>query len=250
MKSLDIICSLPGSLFLLLCPESDQEAMLDELCVAAKVGLKERTRLNSCRIASMDMSSSGEGKNEFGDLSRLCGKLVICAGKRSHFEGLLLLNISSLLDRSDNELRLKALGEVLALPHGLASQCITVLYGPTDEEELLSCADLLDYDGRLRVGAYESGSEHTSVKSVMYRARLQCDSFETINRLRALVSDMAKERDCNLDKLVRSCCSGGTITEASISAQLDDPYSYINRFKRTTKPRVNKERRIGFHAAN
>lgn len=250
MNYLDMIRSLPGSRFLVLCSEADQEGMVDEMCTTAEAYFEERARLNACSIASMDMSSHGEGSNEFSDLARLCGKLVVCAGRRSHFEGLLLLNVSSLLDDTDNALRLKALGEMLSLRQGLASRCITMLYGPADEEELLSCADLLDFDGRLRVGAYESKRDHIDIKELMIRASLQCDTSETSRRLQTLLSDMAKERNCNLDKLVRNCSLGGTITDASISAQLDDPYSYVNRFKRNAKPRGTKERRIGFHTTH
>lgn len=249
MNGKDIIHAAFGTRHLVLCAKEDQETMLDELCAAAETGLRERTRLNACAIASMDMSSPGEGANEFSDLSRLCGKLVISAGRRSHFAGLLLLNVSSLLERPEDALRLKALGEMLALRGGLASQCVTVLYGPEDEDALFSCADLLDFDGQLRVGAYESHRQHAGIAEILRRASARCDTPETQTRLEAMLSDMAKEANFNPDKLVHNCSHDGVITGATLSAQLDDPYSYVNRFKRAAKPHAAVTRRIGFHTS-
>lgn len=249
MNGRDIVLSASGSRYLALCTREHQEAMLDELCTAAETDLSERTRLNACSLASMDLSSSGEDANAFSDLLRLCGKLVVCAGRCSHFRGLLLLNVDSMLNSLDNELRLKALGEMLALCHGLASECVTVLYGPTDEDELFSYADLLDFDGQLRVGAYEIRRDHVHAAEILRRTATRCDTPETEKRLQTVLSDMAEVASFCPDKLVRNCSLNGMITSASLSAQFSDPYSYLGRFMRAEKPHTSRERKIGFHAS-
>lgn len=249
MNGRDIVLSAPGSRYLALCVREHQEAMLDELCTGAETDLREQTRLNACSFASMDLSSSGEDANEFSDLSRLCGKLVVCAGRRSHFMGLLLLNIGSLLNGPDDAFRLKALGEMLTLRHGLASKCVTVLYGPTDEDELFSCADWLDFDGQLRVGAYDIRRDRVHAAEILRRTATRCDTPETEKRLQTVLSDMAEVASFCPDKLVRNCSLNGMITSASLSAQFSDPYSYLGRFMRAAKPHADRERKIGFRAS-
>ena len=154
MNIADIYAHTPGSRFLTSCPYKAPEALLDYIYSSMPAAFKVRTALNSSSVTSMDISPD-ENPNRFSDLLGLCAKLVSAAGKRSHFEGLLIINISALSPTPDNTIRLKALGELLSMKDGLASQCITLLYGPEKERELLVCADYLDFDGKLKVICYE-----------------------------------------------------------------------------------------------
>lgn len=92
----DIYAHAPGSRFLASCPSKAQEDMLDYIYASMPATFKARTALNSSSVTSMDIAPD-ETPNRFSDLLGLCTKLVSAAGKRSHFEGLLIINISALL---------------------------------------------------------------------------------------------------------------------------------------------------------
>ena len=143
MNIAEIYKAAPGSRFLAVCSQRAQEEMVDTLCSAMPEEFREKTLLNAGPIVSMDIAPD-DHPNRFSDLLGLCGKLIVSAGRRSHFEGLLLLNVSGLTASADRT-RLKALGEVLALKDGLASKCVTLIYGPEKERDALPCADDLDF---------------------------------------------------------------------------------------------------------
>lgn len=249
MNITDIYASPPGSRFLAACGAKDQEDMVDMLCSSMPPDFKARTLLNSSAIASMDIAPD-ENPNRFSDLLGLCAKLVSAAGRRSHFEGLLLLNVSALAGSSDNHVRLKALGELLAMKDGLASRCITLLYGPEKEREILSCADYLDFDGKLKVIDYEPANR-LSLSEILAKSALRCASPETEKLLESTLADMSGYEAFNAGKFVRTCGNdSGFITEHAVSEMLQDPYSYINRIKKAEKLRKEEPdtRKIGFQA--
>lgn len=247
MNCKEIISSEPGTRHLVSCPQADLEAMVGELCAGAADMLKERTTLNRCPVLSMDVSSLGERANEFHDLSRLQARLIVCAGRRSRFEGLLLLNVAQLLSGAENAARLRALGEILALRDGLASRCITVVYGPANEQALLRCANLLDFDGGLCVTEYAVNRERTDAAALLRRVSLRCDTAATQKTIQAILTEMADEADFDPEKFLSGCSAGGgVITGNALKARLQDPYSYVNRFRRTKAEPAGEERRIGF----
>ena len=247
MQITDIYTCAPGSRFLVSCPERAQEDMVSALCAAMPEDFRRRARLNISPIASMDMTPD-ENPNRFSDLLGLCGKLVTSAGQRSHFEGLLLLGVGSLSETGRDSMRLKALGELLAMPDGLASRCITVLYGPHREKELLSCADALDFDGRLKVIAYEPPA-HEALAELLQKAHLRCADGDTEGRLDKLLNELSGLEGFSAGKLVRICADDhGLITAGTLGSMLDDPYSYVNRIRRFAGIGQNKPctHRIGF----
>lgn len=250
MNTADIYAYAPGSRFLVLCSSKTQEEMLDYIYSSMPTVFKAKTALNSSPIASMDMAPD-EPPNRFGDLLGLCAKLITFAGKRSHFEGLLTINISALSAALDNNaVRLKALGEVLAMKDGPASQCITLLYGPEKESELLVCADYLDFDGKLKVISYERLKEF-SVSDLLAQSRLRCASPETERLLKLALADMSGYDKFNAAKFIRICGNGrGVITENSVSEVMNDPYSYVGRIRKAAILRIQEpeKRKIGFDA--
>ena len=249
MRIADVYSSAPGSRFLISCPARMQEDMTAALCAAMPEDFRRRTRLNASPIASMDMAPD-ENPNRFGDLLGLCGKLITAAGQRSHFEGLLLLGVGSLSETGRDSVRLKALGELLAMPDGLASRCITVLYGPHREKELLACADDLDFDGRLKVFAYEQPSCGT-LAALLDEAGLRCADSLTASLLEATLKEFEHAEGFSASKLLRICGNEhGIITSAAITTLTDDPYSYIGRIRRSTELRQDRSSvsRIGFLA--
>ena len=205
--------------------------------------------LNACAVTSMEIIG-GTSPNSFPDLAALCGKLIQAAGRRSHFEGLLMLNISSLLNRAADEDRLRALGEVLAMENGLASRCLTVLYGPVNEKELLMAADCLDCRGRLRVAEFQMDPSRETLRQLLAQASLACAPGAE-QALEAALADMREAPRFSPLRFLQSCAAGdGTITEVSLRAVLNDPYSYYGRQKKTQELRAQdggfSERRIGF----
>lgn len=247
MQITDIYSCAPGSRFLVSCPEKAQEDMVSALCAAMPEDFRRRARLNVSPIASMDMAPD-ENPNRFSDLLGLCGKLVTSAGQRSHFEGLLLLGVGALAETGRDGMRLKALGELLAMPDGLASRCITVLYGPHRERQLLACADALDFDGRLKVIAYEPPARET-LDELLQKADVRCADRDTQKRLEKLLREMADTEGFSAGKLVRICADAqGLITAGTLTDMLEDPYSYVNRIRKSAQLRRDRtgSHRIGF----
>lgn len=250
MNIQDIYISEPGSRLLVACGAKDQEDMVESVCFSMPASFKARTDLNASPIVSMDIASD-ENPNHFSDLMGLCSKLITGAGRRSHFEGLLLLNIAGLARAPENSVRMKALGEFLSIPDGLASRCITLLYGLEKERELLICAEHLDFDGRLKVGCYEQANR-LSLAELLAKSSLRCATPDAEKLLESTLADMACYEDFNAGKFVRACeTAGGQITRNSVSQRLNDPYSYINRVKKAAelRDRDPSVRRIGFQAA-
>lgn len=246
MNPNDVYACAPGSRLLLFCSLPLQESMVESICLAMPPLLRQKTALNTSPITTMDIAPDSS-PNHFSDLVSLCARLIAAAGRRSHYEGLLLLNIDALLHPAQDTLRLKALGELLAMPDGLASACITVLYGPDKESEALACADALDFDGRLRIICYDQPLA-PSLQELLERASLRCDTSETEHMLESVLEEMANCERFNAGRFVKTCGNGlGLITENSVRQTLVDPYSYINRIRRGIGKPDSNTRRIGFH---
>ena len=245
----DIYAHAPGSRVLGACPGKAQEEMIDAGCAAMPAAFRARTALNDCAVTSMDVVPD-DHPNHFSSLVGLCAKLIAAAGKRSHFEGLLIVNVSGLPPIPANVIRLKALGELLAMKDGLASRCITLMYGPEQERELLACADCLDFDGRLKVIHYEQPNK-LPLSDLLDRETLRCASPEIEQLLESTLDDLSAYEQFNAARFLRTCGDeGGLITERTVSDMLQDPYSYINRVKKAAKLRMEDgpQRRIGFQA--
>ena len=241
----------PGTRILLHCSTEDAtEEIISGICSSIPDSFREKAHLNSCSVLSMEISGD-DHPNGFRDLAVLCNRLVISAGKRSHFAGLLLLNISSLLKKKEDQNRLKALGEVLSVKGGLASQCITIFYGAGTEKEYLVAADCLDFDGNLMVEHVESPRLEVSVQAMLKEADMTISSDQAVLLLQSAITEMQEEIKFDTNRFFRSCTAQeGIITENSIQTALDDPYSYINRFKKMkeilSKEKEKSGRRIGF----
>lgn len=249
MNITDVFTCAPGSRILVACALKAQESMIDTLCSSIPSTFKAKTSLNSTSIASMDVAPD-DNPNRFSDLHGLCAKLINAAGRRSHFEGLLLLNISALASTPGNTMRLKALGEFLAVPEGLSSRCVTLLYGPDKERDIISCADHLDFDGRLKVICYEQPNK-LSLSELLTKSSLRCASPEIEHLLESTLTDMSGYEDFSASKFVRICGNEhGVITAHELNEMLSDPYSYINRIKKVAKLQSEEPpvRKIGFQA--
>ena len=253
MKASEVFEAAPGSVTLLYCEDEHLEEMVTSIRSSVPEHIKERASLNASTMISMEMCPE-EAPNSFHDLAVLCSRLITAAGKRSHFEGVLLLNIASLLHRSEDFDRLRALGEVLAIEDGLASECTTLIYGPTDEREVLIAADALDFDGHLKVERFETANQENSLEELLHGACLTPISETTMTLIQNTLDEMRDERRFEPLRFVQSCSQNrGMITEDSIRAVLDDPFSYINRLKKTRtliEQRKNQptDRRIGFRS--
>lgn len=247
MKPAEIYMLAPGSRVLISCSVRAQEMMIENLCSSMPDDFEIAARLNTCSVAFMDIAADRR-TNGFGDLHELCRKLISVAGRRSHFRGLLFLNIAGLKPTDDNRMRLKALGEMLALRDGLASECVTVLYGPDNERDLLLTANLLDFDGRLNVTVFEP---HRAAG--IYEMLMECGLRTENSRARAALEAALKEVECCADfdavKFLRSCADdGGIITAKRIRELLDEPYSYINRVRKAVSaaPETRACKTVGF----
>lgn len=250
MNFKEIYTSAPGSRLLLFCGQAMQERMAESICLAMPPAFGQRAALNASSITAMDIAPDSS-PNSFGDLASLCARLIAAAGRRSHYEGLLLLNIGALLRPAQDTIRLKALGELLAMKEGLASECVTVLYGPCREGEALACADALDFDGRLRISRYEQ-TRALSLPDLLERAALRCDTSETERLLESTLQEMADFENFNANRFVMACRDDpGLITLRSVRRTLGDPYSYINRVRKGIGGRdcEGGSRRMGFRAA-
>ena len=251
MKASEVFEAAPGSVTLLYCEDEHLEEMVTSIRSSVPEHIKERASLNASTMISMEMCPE-ETPNGFHDLAVLCSRLITAAGKRSHFEGVLLLNVASLLLRPEDFDRLRALGEVLTIEDGLASECTTLIYGPTDEMEVLIAADALDFDGHLKVEHFETVDHRDSLEELLHGACLLPTSEKTMTLLQSTINEMHDERRFDPLRFVQSCSkSRGMITEDSVQAVLDDPFSYVNRLKKTRvliEQRKNQlaDRRIGF----
>ncbi|MBQ8150343.1 MAG: hypothetical protein IJ041_07475 [Clostridia bacterium] len=242
------IYQLPmGSRVLLLVSEGSREEMIGALCAAMPEAFRRRADLNENTLVTMDMTPDSE-QARFSDLSALCSRLVTAAGRRSHFEGLLLLNISELMDLKENTGRLKALGELLAMPDGLASRCTTVLYGPRDDREMLLCADLLDADGCLVAAELKKSCMNLTLDEMLQQEKMICQDRTVKERLLLVMAQMNEYKDFVPVKFLRSCRSGNLITRESLDRVEQDPLSYMNRICRRAEmgASVDTGRRIGF----
>ena len=248
MKAKQIYQTESGAVTLLYCDFDRMEEMVSRVRAEIPAALRERAALNAGPVVSMELYGDDQ-PNSFRGLAALAGRLIVAAGRRSRFEGLLLLNIENLLVRRQDLDRLLALGEFLFLKDGLASRCSTVLYGPTEEFQVLMAADHLDFDGRLRVARYESLGERASLKALLETAHISCASRGAARLLQAKLDELQGEEGFDPLRFVRACARGGdAITEADARAVLDDPFSYANRL---TRARAILEaqparRRIGF----
>lgn len=251
MKASEVFKAAPGSVTLLYCEDEHLEEMVTSIRSSVPEHIKERASLNANTMISMEMSPE-ETPNGFHDLAVLCSRLITAAGKRSHFEGVLLLNVASLLQRPEDFDRLRALGEVLAIEDGLASECTTLIYGPTDEREVLIAADALDFDSRLKVEQFETAAHQNSLEELLHGACLTPTSETTMTLLQNTLNEMRDERRFAPLRFVRSCSQNrGMITEDSVKTVLDDPFSYVNRLKKTRelieqRKKELTDRRIGF----
>lgn len=230
----DILHGAPGSRTFVICGRKEQESMVEAVCVAVPDSLREKAALNFCCITLMDMASDKQ-PNRFSDLQNLCVKLIYAAGKRSHFEGILFLNVSAPAKAKDRGMRMKALGELLAMKEGLASRCTTILYGPSEERSMILCTEQLDFDRTLRVGRYEP-VPHPSLDEVLNQASLRCESSEAEAMLSSAINCMAQCSGFRAERFVLACSDGqGVITERAVSEALQDPYPYINRIKKAAE---------------
>jgi len=231
----DIYTLSPGSRVLALCPEKAREALVENLCASMPRSFKTGTELNEFSVVSMDITLSIHpiDANSFKDLNTLCEKLIIAAGRRSHFRGLLLLDLSGFAGNYSANTRLKALGELLAMPDGLASECVTFIYGPKREEDLLNCADCLDFDGRLAIIDCSVPGKR-GLDELLADAGFTCDN-DARQLLEDTISQMADCAEFSASKFLRSCGnSEGVITAARIDELKNDPWSYINRVRKRT----------------
>ena len=253
MKASEVFEAAPGSVTLLYCEDEHLEEMVTSIRSSVPEHIKERASLNASTMISMEMCPE-ETPNGFHDLAVLCSRLVTSAGKRSHFEGVLLLNVASLLLRPEDFDRLRALGEVLAIEDGLASECTTLIYGPTDEMEVLIAAEALDFDGHLKVEHFETVDHRDSLEELLHGACLLPTSEKAMTLLQSTINEMHDERRFDPLRFIQSCSkSRGMITEDSVKTVLDDPFSYVNRLKKTRvliEQRKNQlaDRRIGFRS--
>lgn len=246
MKAGDLYGAAPGSVFLVFAHEKDQAGMVEDVIAGANAGMKT-SGLCAANIVTMDMIG-GKGVNEFSDLSALCRKLITAAGYRHHFDGLLLLNISALMDKR-NEARLRALGELLAMEKGLASGCRTLLFGPTNEIEMLFCAQLLDTAGRLQADVYEREAERESFPGCIRQAGVACQSRQIEGRVRRMMKEASGCPGYDAVKYLRAAAGeDGVICDKSLDKMETMPYSYHNRLFRELCTREFGERRIGFGA--
>ena len=251
MKATDIFRAAPGDVVLLCCDEERVEDMVFTLQNTLPQPIRDRAALNASPVLAMELCRD-EAPDSFRDLAAMCGKLILAAGRRSHFEGLLLLDVSSLLGEPFDPDPLRALGEVLAMEGGLASRCVTVLYGPTREGELLLLADLLDFDGRLRADWFEAPDRVVSLKTQLQSAGLSYSSPKAAKLLETVLTDMQNAPRFSPLRFLQSCAGPDkAITEKSARAAIDDPYSYLNRQKKLEeilrRHGQRQGRRIGFH---
>lgn len=252
MQANQIFNAAPGTIILLYGEKHNIKELTHSIQSSMPDDFKARTSLNSCSIVSMDMCGD-EKPNSFHDLAVLCSRLVISAGRRSHFEGLLMLNISDLITRPEDADRLKALGEILSLKNGLASKCITLLYGPTKEKEILIAAENLDFDGKLRVRRFEGTSQEDSLQALLAHTHMSCTDKRAMRLLQSTIDEMQEQRQFDPLRFFQSCeAQEGIITKDSVWAALNDPYSYINRMKKamplSQRDEKNTVHRIGFQS--
>ena len=244
MNTATIFSMSPGSRMLLQCENENPEAMIKSLCTSVPESFSLRARLNSSGIISMEILGD-DLPNSFHDLAVLCSRLIAVAGRTNHFKGLLLLNVTSLLTPCPDIDRLQALGEVLSVPDGPASECVTVLYGETTEQGFLLAANSLDFDGELIIDRFEFPDRDFSVRAALENHHFPCASETVVQFLENTVKELQSAGNPDLLKLFRSCAAAdGSITEESIRSTLKNPYSYINRMK-NAKP-AHPARRIGF----
>lgn len=254
MKTTQIFEKGPGTAILLMCEAEHLDDMVRSIRSSVPENLKEKASQNMGTVLSLELTGEEE-QNSFHDLLVLCSRLIVASGRRSHYEGLLLLNVSSLIAEKKNVDRLKALGEFLALKDGLASQCVTVLYGPTDENELVTAAECLDFDGKLSVARFEKDTQTADLKTLLDTAGMSCSTENAARLLQKTLDEMRDVKGFDFRCFFHSCAEWeGMITEKSIHASLNDPFSYVNRLKKKKALLAQAEkssvRRIGFQMDN
>lgn len=254
MKATQFFDKAPGTAVLLLCEADRQDEMVRSIRSSIPDSFKKKACRNTGAVISLELAGE-EDQNSFHDLAVLCSRLIAASGRRSHFEGLLLLNISSLITEEKDADRLRALGEILALEGGLASQCVTVLYGPTDEKELIAAAESLDFDGKLLVARFENDARTANLKTLLEAAGMSCSTEKAARLLQKTLDEMRDEKGFDSRHFFQSCAEWeGLITEKSVLASLDDPFSYVNRLKKKkallAQPEKSSVRRIGFQMDN
>ena len=253
MKAEQVFEAEPGSVTLLYCEEDRLEAMVSALQSSVPDRIRERAALNAARLVSMEMSHEDK-PSDFHDLAALCARLITAAGRRSRFEGVLMLDVSDLLRRPEDFDRLRALGEVLAMDDGPASACTTLIYGPTDERQVLIAAEALDFASRLRVEPFEGADRRDSLDELLRDASMRSDSEASKELLRGALDEMRGDSEFDPLRFLKSCGGkDGVITEDSVCAALNNPYSYVNRLKKARalfeqRRRMMADRRIGFRS--
>lgn len=247
MKARDIAASKPGSAFLLCIPKGEQSSVIERVCSEVIPLMHTSGR---CRAAITAMELTGDKEpNTFSDLFALCRKLITVSGLSSHFDGLLLLNIADLTGEKDAE-RLRALGELLDMKDGLFSRCRTVIYGPDDQAEVMRCAELLDFSGRLQAGGFECETRSVGLEQQLKAAGVTCESRQVKDMIKKRLREMSGIKGFDAVKYLRSAADMQCrITAASLQAMEDNIYSYHNRLLSTERTReAGKHRRMGFGA--
>lgn len=232
----------PGDVILLSCSAAIRESMTESVSALMPPEFAERTLYNTSPVIHVDVAHDDRPGN-FADLANLIGRLILAGGKRSRFRGMLVINIEGLNPSFDEE-RLKALGELLNDPGGLASECVTVIHGPQNETDLLTYAELLDTDGRLLADVWER--EETTLEEALRSLNLKPEDEDTAALLKSALRGTEGSRGFDLSRYLTSLASGdGIITRADIEKSTAAPLSYLNRCKTRNKSARN-ERVIGF----
>lgn len=232
----------PGDVILLSCSGESRESMTESVSALVPAEFAARTLYNTSPVIHVDVAHD-ERPGRFADLAGLIGRLILAGGKRSRYRGMLVVNIEGLNPVIDDE-RLKALGELLNDPDGLASECVTVIHGPQNEQELLTYAELLDTDGRLLADEWEK--EETTLEEALLTLALKTEDEDTGALLKAALRGTEGCSSFDLSRYLTSLASdGGIITRADIEKSTAAPLSYLNRCKKRSKNAQN-ERIIGF----
>ena len=247
MNKNELFSLAPGSRVLLACKAEKREEMLTDITSSIPQTIRDRAALNTAPVLVMDMNIDPRSPDSFEDLIRLCSRLVTAAGRRSRFEGLLILNIAGLRPEG-NGMCLRALGEFLAQPKGLSSRCVTMVCGPEDEKELVEYAGLLDFDGRLRVDFHEN-SINPSLGEIIEQMQLRCEDTDAEQMLKSMAGGLQKCDGFHVRKFLGACSDlNGNITAETIQNAAADPYSYVNRIKGERKKETGRV--IGFESTH
>jgi len=243
MKITDLIHrTTPGSIFLFSDPGEEKQEARRQLARELPPFMKT-SGLCKTKTLMMDMCGSPD-PNAFSDLVALINKLIISAGYRDRYDGLLLLDIADLMT-TGNEVRLAALGEFLSMPEGLASCCVTVLLGPKTEAELIACAELLDFSGKLQADSLELNESGRRLEELLGATGMKCTNVRLRRELDKSIAQFRQKKNFDAEKYLRAAADGSEITQESFQRMVDNKYSYHNRLNAADRP-VELQRKIGF----